>query len=399
MEPDLRAITPKLLPAYQQTDARGFAAPFERGPDDPWSNLDLDRAIGAFDDEEIVAIGRNYALETTMPGGVLLPAAGVSWISVLPTHRRRGILRAMMDRLLLDACEHEEAALILTASEGGIYGRFGYGIATHVLGIEIERRRVKWRTPAPGRIRFVSPEEARGIAPVIFEQVRRTRPGVVSRPDAWWEGEWWDTRDRAPRFDVVFEGDSGPEGFALYGVDGSWSEGESTKTLYVRDLVAATPEAAAGLWQFLGNIDLIRTIRAWNVPTDTELPWLLSDSRAMKVTSRRDFLWLRPVDVPTLLSSRTYAVDGRLVLEVADDGPAAGRYELDGGPDGATCTRTHAEPHLVLGADALGMIALGGIRPSVLRRAGRIHAPEVDAPTFADVMLATDRKPVALTWF
>jgi len=399
MEPDIRAITPKTLPAYQLTDARGFSAPFERGPDDPWSNLDLDRAIGVFDADDIVGIGRNYSLDLTAPGGLVLPVAGVSWIAVLPTHRRRGILRSMMDRLLRDACEHEESALILTASDAGIYGRFGYGIATTVLGIEIERRRVEWRDRASGRVRFVSPEEAREIAPGVFERVRRERAGAVSRPDAWWEGEWWDTRDRAPRFDVVFDGDDGPEGFALYGVEGSWSEGESTKTLAVRDFVAATPEASAGLWQFLTTVDLIRTIRAWNVPVDTELPWMLNDPRAMKVTSRRDFVWLRPVDVRTLLASRTYAVDGRLVLEVLDDGPAAGRYELDGGPDGATCTHTDADPHLVLDAAALGMIVLGGTRPSVLTRAGRIHAPETTAPTFADVMFGTEREPAAFTWF
>ena len=399
MKPDLRPITPELLPAYLQTDARGFAANLDRRPDDLWANLELERAIGAFDADELVGNGRNYSLELTAPGGTLVPVAGVSWITVLPTHRRRGILRSVMDHLLADACAHEEAALILTASEAGIYGRFGYGVATQVLGIELERRRISWRSPAPGRVRLVSPDEALAIAPNVFEKVRRAQPGVVSRPDVWWESEWWDTRDAAPRFDVVFEGEHGPEGFALYAVAGEWSEGESLKTLFVRDFVAATSDAAAGLWQYLGNVDLIGTVKASNVPTDTALPWLLTDPRAMKVTSRRDFLWLRPVDVGALLGARTYAVDGRLVLEVVDDGPAAGRYELDGGPDGAMCTRTDAEPHLVLDAEALGMIALGGIRPSVLWRAGRIHAPEIGAVTFADVLLAAEHEPTAHTWF
>ena len=373
MQPDIRRITPDLVPAFQRADSRGFGAPFDREPDDGWTNLDLERAIGAFEGADIVGIGRNYSLEVTVPGATLVPAAGVSWITVLPTHRRRGILRSMMDALLRDACEHEEAALILTASEGAIYGRFGYGVATHVLGVEIERRRVHWRDDATGRVRFVSPEEAAELAPVVFERVRRSRPGVVSRPDMWWEGEWWDPRDGAPRFDVVHEGDDGPDGFALYGISGSWSEGESYKTLHVRDLVAATPAASAGLWHFLTNVDLIRTIKAWNVPPDTELPWLLTDPRAMRVTSRRDFLWLRPVDVEVLLGARTYGAVGGLVLEVVDDGPARGRYRLDAGPDGATCSRTDADPDLVLAADALGMVALGGIRPSVLHRAGRVR--------------------------
>jgi predicted acetyltransferase len=399
MDVELRAMTHDLVGGYQRADARAFGERLEREPDDPWTSYELERAVGAFDGDEVVGTGRNYSLELTMPGGGVLPVAGVSWIGVVPTHRRRGIMQSVMDWLLLDACAREEPALVLTASEATIYGRFGYGVATRVLGVELDRHRVSWRAPAPGRVRLVEPDEAVKIAPPVFERMRGTRPGVISRPDVWWENEWWDTRATAPRFDVVFDGDSGPEGFALYQVAGDWSEGETYKTLGVRDLVAATPEAAIGLWQYLCGVDLIRKITAWNMPIDTELPWLLTDPRAMRVTSRRDFLWLRPVDVPVLLASRRYPVDGRLVLEVLDDGPAAGRYELDGGSDGATCRPTQADPHLVLDADALGMISLGGIRPSLLARAGRIHAPEPAAPAFADLMFAADREPAAYTWF
>jgi predicted acetyltransferase len=305
----------------------------------------------------------------------------------------------MMDWLLVDACAREEPALILTASEGAIYRRFGYGIATRVLSVELERRRVEFSGRAGGRVRFVEPEEALKIGAEVFERVRREQPGVVSRPEVWWRGEWWDTRVTAPRFDVVYEGTTGPEGFALYSIEGEWSDGEARRTLVVRDLVAATPSASVGLWQYLGGVDLVSTIRAWNLPLDTELPWLLTDPRAVRVRSRRDFLWLRPVDVATLLAARTYATDGRLVLEVLDDGPAAGRYELDGGPDGATCTRTDAGPHLVLDADALGAIVLGGLRPSLLVRAGRVAAPEPGAAPFADTMFSADREPNAFTWF
>jgi len=347
----------------------------------------------------MVGTGRNYSLDLTLPGGAIVPTAAVSWISVLPSHRRRGILTAVMDRLVHDARDREEPALILTASEGGIYARFGFGVATHVMSVQLDRRDVAWRSSPAGRVRTLTPEAAARVTPEVFGRVCRDQPGAVSRPEAWWESEWWDPRPGGARFDVVYEGASGAEGFALYDIRGGWTDGGPDMTLTVRDLVAATPEASLALWQYLLGVDLITNVNLPRMPLDTELPWMLADARAMRVSSHTDFLWLRPLNVTALLGARGYLGEGRVVLEVVDAGPAAGRFELDAGPDGAVCRATTNEADLVLGADTLGMVILGGTRPSTLVRAGRIHATDPERVRVADALFAAERDPRALTWF
>jgi predicted acetyltransferase len=401
-----RPIVPDELPAFLRADEYGFSNRHGEEFDlhERWATADLDRSIAAFDGDEIVATGRNYSFELTLPGGTIVPAGAVSWISVRPTHRRRGILTAMMTALLDDSVERGESLSMLTASEGGIYGRFGYGVATRTLGIRLPRPHAVFPHPVTeGRVRMVEAEESTKIAPELFERVRAARPGAVSRPDYWWAGEWVPKELVKQRFDVIYERDGRVDGYAVYNVEGDWQAGFADKTVSVHDLVAATPEAEAALWQFLGGIDLVNTVTHWNVPVDTELPWRLADSRQVRTTSLRDWLWLRPLDVPAFLAARTYATEDALVLEVSDamrpDGAAAGRFRLAGAADGASCTRTDAEPDLALDVGALGAISLGGLPASVLARAGGIAERTPGALLRADVMFSADRAPFAFTWF
>ena len=57
------------------------------------------------------------------------PCGGVTVVGVSPTHRRRGVLRTMMDAQLRDIHERGEPIAALWASEETIYWGFGYGIA------------------------------------------------------------------------------------------------------------------------------------------------------------------------------------------------------------------------------------------------------------------------------
>ena len=72
---------------------------------------------------------RKIVAGTFSPGG-RLPTAGTSVVAVAPTHRRRGILRAMMTQHLAEVHEKGEPLAALWASESSIYGRFGYGPAS-----------------------------------------------------------------------------------------------------------------------------------------------------------------------------------------------------------------------------------------------------------------------------
>jgi predicted acetyltransferase len=300
-----------------------------------------------------------------------------------------------------------EIASLLTASEGGIYARFGYGVATRVQTFEFPRADADFRTPLPDgvRTRMVEPDVARPIATALWDRIRPTLPGAVSRPASWWVDEWASEEwiDAKRRFDVIVDIDGEPAGHAIYAIDGAWREGYSEKVVAVRDLLAVGPEAELALWHFLVNIDQTVAVRAWNRPLDDALPWWLADVRHARVTNVRDFLWLRPIDTAALLAARTYGVDGTLTLQVRDPflglDATEGTFTIDGGPGGARCGRTDAEPDLVLDAADLGAVVLGGVRPSALARAGRFPVADPAALARADLMFAADREPYASTWF
>ena len=371
-----------------------------------WTSVELDRTLAAFEGDKIVGTGRLYSLELTMPGGRLLPAAGVSWIGVLPTHRRRGILTAIKRTQLDDAAERGEQLAILYASESGIYRRFGYGVSTSSMSVSVERRHSAFLKPVPaGRVRLVEEDDARKLFPEIFDRARRTQPGAVQRVDAWWPDEffWRDPNEKGTRYYCICESPDGNlDGYAAYRFEASW-DNDPNGTVHVTDLVTVSPAARAVLWRYLLDVDLVDTIKAWVVPVDEPLRWLLRESRRMRVTRLGDSLWVRVLDAPAALSARTYATSGRVVFEVLDpirpDAGAAGRVALDGGPDGAEARRTSDEPDLVLGVAELGGILLGGVRPSALARAGLVDERTPGALAVADAMFAVDPLPFSMTDF
>jgi predicted acetyltransferase len=405
---ELRPVTPEEVPAFTRVDLAAFG---ERPPDPArleldWTSLELDRTLAAFDGDEIVGTGRLFSFELTMPGGRLLPAAAVSWIAVLPTHRRRGILSAIKQVQLDDAVEHGEPLAMLYASEGGIYRRFGYGIATSSMSVTVDSRHSEFLHPVPeGQVRLVDEDAARKLFPEIFDRVRRVQPGAVQRVDAWWPDQffWPEPDEHGTRFYSVYESVEGRlDGYAAYRTEMRWDNGPQG-TVHVRDLVTLTPQARAVLWRYLLDVDLTEKLSAWVVPLDEPLRWMLAESRRMRVGRSGESLWLRVLDAPAALMARTYAAPGRVVFDVVDrfrpDGGAAGRVELDGGPDGAEARRTKSDPDLVLHVAELGAILLGGVRPSTLARAGLVDERAPGALAVADAMFMVDPLPFSMTGF
>ncbi len=403
MDFELRPVSADEVPAYLRTNAAGFGVAFERTRHN-MAAWELERTIAAFDGHGIVAGSRNYSLELTLPGGTVIPAAGVSDVAVLPTHRRRGLLRAMMDRLLDDADAHGEAVAMLTASEGGIYGRFGFGVSIRTSTVEVDTAAIEFLDDRPtGTLRMLELDEARAVEPEVFERARRVQPGAVSRFEPWWIDEQFHA-DFGVRFDVAYESEDGTvDGYVTYGLRSQGTMHGPAYRLIFRDLAAVTPLAAQALWRYACEVDLVRTVVALNAPLDFAAGWTLRSPRAARQTDVRDFLWTRLLDVPAALAARTYASPGALVLEVHDGlrpgGRADGRFALDAGPEGASVHPVTSEPDLVLDVATLSAAWLGGVRFSTLARAGRVEELAAGATVRADAMFVSSPEPAALTWF
>lgn len=370
------------------------------------SMLELDRSLAVVDEGVIVAGAAALSLELTLPGLTTIPAAAVTEVGVLPTHRRRGMLTALMRRQLDDVAERGEPVAVLRASESTIYGRFGYGIAAVSSSVEIDTAGGARAGPpaGSGRLRFVDGDGMRAALAVIHDRYRLVQPGEVSRSDGWWDAFVLDPElfrgDASARFAVVYEDGEGA-GYVTYRMKVDWLHDE-LHTLLVEDMVATTPQARTALWQYCLGVDLVTTVRAPSVPVDEPFPWTMPDPGRFRVTGLYDLLWLRLVDVAAALAARRYGGEGRIVFEVADRfRPAgAGRYILDAGTGGAECRRAAAdEADLALEVADLGAAYIGGVRFSTLARAGRVWELRPGALGRADALFASTPLPWCSTDF
>ncbi len=387
------------------TNARGFLA--DVGHAAEWGErvrplVEFDRSLGAFDGAELV--GKTQAISFTMsvPGGDL-PTAGVTAVTVLPTHRRRGVLTELMRRQLDDVRDRGEPFAALWASESLIYGRFGYGMAAQAHDLRIDRRHTTLTAPADpgGAVRFVTRDEALERWPPLHERARATRAGMMARVAGYWSGLTLPSAEKPEagfsQSQLVEYTDAGdPQGYAIYAVKGADGPGGlPAGALRLDELIALNGRAEAALWRYLFGVDLIETIEAPNRPPDDALFWMLADPRRLQ-RHPHDSLWLRLLDVPRALEARAWPAEGRLTLDVRDPfGPwAQGRFELVAEGGRAICRPLAAAvaPDLALGASDLATVCLGGARPSVLARAARVEGSP-QALRLADALFAWRTAP------
>lgn len=398
---ELRPYEPHEQRLYLDTCELAFGEAFHEGDLPTWEPLlERERSLCAFDDGAMVATAGIYSFGMTIPGGEL-PAAGVTSVGVLPSHRRRGILTSMMRRQLDDVHARGEPLAILWASEGGIYQRFGYGLATLVGRIAVEQSRAAFRQPLTprGRLRLVDPEEAAEALPPIYERFRATSPGAITRSPAWWAaGPLYDAehhrRGAGPLFRAVYELEGRAEGYALYRIKGSWDHIGHASTLQVREAVGLSPTAVAEIWRFLCDVDLVAEIEAQRVQPDHPLLLLVSEPRRLRLTLG-DGLWLRIVDIAAALGRRSYAAEDAITFDLTDAFCPwnAGRWLLEAGEAEARVTRTEAPADLSMDTTDLAATYLGGFSFGDLVRAGRVAECRSGAVARADAIFRTDRAP------
>jgi predicted acetyltransferase len=403
---EFRTITPKEVDAFFASLSMAFA---DARPD-PEENvsdrevIEPDRTFAAFEDGRIVGCAGIYTQRMVVPGGDLVPTAGITMVGVLPTHRRRGILRNLMGLMLEQAADRGEPLATLFASQAAIYGRYGFAHAAQHLTFDIELDRIAW---APGlepngRVRLHTREEALPLMRAVYDTAMTGRPGAVEVDDTWLKVAFWEfSKDDDRQFYAVHEDDEGrPDAFAMYNVKHEWPRGLPHLEMKVRRLVTTTPASSASLWRYLFEVDLVSRVKVEGRALDDPLQWQLEEPRALR-PELDDGLFLRPVDVEPALGARGYAADGRIVLGVTDPmfPHHDGSYEVIAEGGSGTCWRTDDAPDLACTIHAVGSTYLGGVTWTALAAAGRVIERTPGALTTADTMFRTDRAPWPIFYF
>ena len=367
---------------------------------------DFERIWGAVDGR-IVGTLRTWATEVTVPGGAQLRAAAMTGVTVLPTHRRRGILRSMVAAEHAAARDRGEVLGVLHASEAPIYGRFGYGYGVDSCTWTLDVRSTAFTSNPVAGITIAPIDDATAdLTRELYDAHRRRAPGEIQRRDwtfamdiglteSGWDPPW-------KGWVLLHRDEAGvPDGYVRYRAEEKWEAHMPRSVVHVQDFVALNDAAYDAQWRFLAEMDLVATVRAERRSPSERLPWILANSRAAVLSETGDGLWVALFDVEAALSARRYERSGELVLEIVD-GEAGGqpvRVHLEAGPDGASCRSTRRAPDLSIHADALGAAYLGGtpLRHAALARGFVEHRP--GSLRDADALFRTLDPPTCMTFF
>lgn len=393
---ELRSATPDDVEAMVTLDFRNFGATPEEGDvDEVREELDLDRFLLAWDGAALVGAAGSYEMDLTLPGLATVAMSGVTWVSVSASHRRRGVAAQLMTGLDELSAGFGEPLLGLTASEAGIYERFGYGNATSTRVIEIDRRRAtidpRWQ---PEPVELVTGQDHLADLIERYDRYRRGRIGEVSRSDVVHRIMTLDRKK--PTFAALH-----PDGYAVYGIESQWNNGHPAHKLNLTELVAVTPEAHLALWNLILSVDLVGTIHSFrSVALDDPLPHLLTDPRALRTVELNDGVWLKVSDPVRCFGARSYRTDDRLVVGIVEsvDDLVAGAAPTstiaigDGG-----CAEVDEPADLTACRSALGPLLMGGAATELA--AGRRLRADDDVLPRADALFGSGTRAHCLTGF
>jgi predicted acetyltransferase len=396
--------------AFVDTDAAAFGARMSQGfLDLVVAGMDRDRVAVSRDEGQVVGTAASEHTMMTVPGLHRVPTAMVVAVAVLPSHRRQGRLRSLMRYQLEDIRGRGEIAAALYASEGGIYGRFGYGQSTfgstYLVDKRVGRLARSAEEFAPGRMRLLRRDQAAEAFPAVYSDYAATRAGELDRHEIDYTTALGEAGgdDLARRFYAVYEEDGRLDGYVAYEVVLIERPAHNPRRLVVHELCALTPAAYVATWSFLLGVDLTVELRAPGRPIDEPIKWLLAEPRQLRCVQTNDRSWVRLVDVGLCLGARRYAVPGDLVIGVSDPFCSwnSGSYRMVVAEEwgSAEVERTGAEPDVELDASTLASIYLGGVSPLPLAEVGRIRQRSAGAAKLAARMFANDRPPYCTTPF
>jgi predicted acetyltransferase len=406
---DIRRIRDEELVDYVETMRTAFfggpdVARFVEGVRPHW---DLERVWAAFHDTRIRGTLRTWATELTVPGGARLPAAALTNVTVLATHRRRGIMRSMLLAEHAATRARGEAIGLLYSAEYPIYGRFGYGAGCREATLTVSTADTGFHGEPPAGVDFAKPDTTtRETLKGVFDAWRLQQSGEIRRRDFGWD---FDLGIRDDAWDPPWKGfvilhrdaNDAADGYARYRVEERWEDGQPRNVVILDELHALSDAGYAALWRFLAEMDWVGKIKAEHRRVDERLPWLLTNARGARLSDIGDSMWVRLHDVRRALEARTYERDADLVLEVIDPELTTGkvRLHIDVGGGGATCRPTTRSPDLTIGVAALGAAYLGGVALANAVIAEGFDEHRAGSLATADGLLRTMDEPWCSTFF
>lgn len=387
------------------SDTVSTALHFGRSDDDAWersiASWEESSSFSAWDGDRCVGHAAQFFVDTTVPGGRRVATGAVSRVGVLATHRRQRVGTLLLESLIVEATESGLVLMSLRASESTIYRRYGFGIAGEYSEIEIDTARARPIRGAAdgGSFRLLRADEIHDTIHDIYERSLHRRPGLITRPQPWWQRLFKDAESATkPSLVVVHADDDGvDDGYAHYDV--AWNQdGTPGAKGAVHDVVAVDDGVELALWRYLLDIDLVRTWTADERPIDDIVKWAASDTRAYTVKGLDDEQWVRIVDVDAALAARSYGpAHGAVTIAVNDPLVATNNGTWTVTAEGSK--PSEAEPDLLVGISTLSAAYLGGTSWATLAAVGEVEVRTPGVVAIADTLFASHPLPFCGTFF
>ena len=404
----LTTLTSDRVEEFMTAALRGFHQDYDADAAEAARGvLEPERFFGLTAEDRWVATCGAYTRVMTVPGGTV-PTAAVSYVTVSPAYRRRGLLNQMMTHQLTGLAEGGEPVALLWASEDSIYGRYGYGAATPILHLEGRTQETAFRSDVDlgtGSVGEVDAAECRRVVEPLHARLLPERPGALNRPSAWWDAVFQDHPSRrngatAARYALHYDATGQPDGYLTFRLSSvATADPGPGLTVRVAALDAADLRGYARLWRFVLDLDLARHFEGV-AALDEPLRYLVADSRSVR-SRFTDGTYVRLVDVPRALESRRYPVDVDLVLGIRDSllPQNSGSFRLQGGPAGASVRRVPTTPDVELDVRELATLYLAGTPAAALHRAGLVQERTAGSMAALDAGFSWPRLPYCRDYF
>ena len=398
MQYEIRPISSKEFSEFSETTARAFGIDQDaKYLSMKKSYFDFDRTLAVIHKNGIIGgcVSSPYLLN--IPGGQVNVAA-VADVSVLPNHRRKGILTKMMRTQLSNIYKKGESFAALWAEESPIYGRFGYGISSFHENWVLNRQHNEFNTNIAnkGTIEYLNPSKITESLPQIYERATLDVPGIIQRPKMYWQviaEDFESKRNNESKMQhVTYSEGNHITGYASYRT--------VPAGISVHELIGMDLNSVITLWRFCLDMDLRLQAQIYRRPLDDIFPLLLKDpgrlSRAIK-----EGLWLRLVDVQKALTLRKYSLQTRLVIRVIDSFCQWNDQTFELQTDGKdnNCLPSNSNPDICISVSDLASVYLGTIKFSTLLKCGRIQQETDNAVHKADMMFSYKQAPWSPFYF